>query len=1790
MNSPRHRPSVALLTGLLCLGLLLGMIPVPVYAQKTPPPAPAIASDASDAEFATPLECINPLKAAHIAAAIASVLPLPIPGFKTAADMAEFGANLALKGCPPDLTPPPDIIKSPPADCVYEISLPLDATWNELHLMDDKLFSLMLARYHVPQSLRPKLQDLIDSEYGRFENEVYGSYSNIYGLVLPFELSEWAPGDWGGVGNPEIYHYNSDVFITLRHPGKRISDQTVIVRPGSYTLRWEADTLISAFDWFPTFLLSVASDTPAAHKARKEAAIKAAEEQLKKAGKEVTQEAVEEITKNAFIKQLAKNLALKLAGKGAAGAAKLRQPYFVSGEVNASTFATQRLIIQDHTPPVISGADGVIRVEAFLPGGAAAAANMPALLKVVQVSDDCAQNPRLSYSTPPFWPLQVDGDGNPLPSATIEWTASDNGAATPDGGVNTATVSQQVIVQDTLPPILLAPPPVIMEATGSVEVPLGSPQVFDVADLRPQVSYTASDATQGAQWPTFWPGVHYVDWTATDRSGNSSEVKQQLVNIKPPGTNRPATAIARTGGDAVQAVADEPIKITVRGEDGDNPPDPLWFTVAEQPQNGFFIAPLYPYFIDDYRMTARYSPWIAAREGEEFAWQVAADPNALRDYIKQLCEDDINRRDLPKDFVSWNGGSQKYIAVDDDGYTYIYDRAYRKCSPGGSTVAPYTTPRISVWDQDGLYVGEIERSSDSRPLHDINFNVGQGTILATNSDGSTTGNSLVNVYAIQPQNPDEPIVQGETYTLWNDINDIWVGSSNTRRGPEYKNARAAAWDTKNNVLYVIGTHNLTGMAAFRPAPCNNRPDTRPEECLDLLGAPVYSSSIVQSTKWDDFPGVGADAMKLWGVKDIAVDSAGAVYVAADPTTSATRYHRIYKFAPATVNKDGDVTLGELVGWLGKCSSGPNCNYIDQRSIGFSCTDETCSVEGDLSGSAPGQFDGIAAIAMDPNDVLYVADSGNERVQRFNSDGLFAGEARSQASCPGCSGFVLGDFGRPGNISVNSGNFYIVDVDSELVHVFEASVIHSIDDTSAWVEYQSDANYVGPDSFSFRATDGFRTGEGDLIQSDPATVEINVSRNFRPPQAQAGLAISATEDTPTSVVLAGYDLDGSLDTLTYRVTVQPGYGSISGGDGPDRTYTPDPDFYGEDAFTFVVNDGREDSEPMTVPITVAPANDPPSVVIRTDPLSAGVGFAFSLDALIVDRDFADEHALTVEWGDGAVENAGGIQADGSLSGPVILPDSTITSTVLGFHTYASLGDKILRVCAVDAAGAQGCDVQTVSVEARADLALSRQGVAVVPADRRTLTYALTVENRSPSAGGSVATRVTLEESLAAGASYQNVEANGPFTCTASGRTLRCDVGDLGVGGSAQAIITVALDASLEPGAEIAARSRAESGTPDAIPDNNELLVNLALLPAADFLVTSLADGDDLNVGDGVCQATDGCTLRAAVQETNALAGAQTVAMGYGVHQLNIQDEGGRLRAASEPLAVTDDLTIIGLSPDRTIVNANGLSRVLRVDNASLTLRDLMLSGGAVANDDGGGVLVVSGGLTLERVAVTGNSARNGGGVMAHESTVTIRQSAITDNRAAADGEQGGSGGGVHMRRGSLTVENSTFSGNQAEQGGGVSSDGAAIGLQNVTLIGNGANGEGGGVHSASGDVSLVNTILAGNGAPLGANCLGRVASEGYNLLGDLDSCTVTGETGSNVLVQSQEWSPLARTFADTYAYPLTPESQAVDAGSCTLATDQRGVARPAGAGCDIGAIEYDARAGLTEAVFLPVAAR
>jgi VCBS repeat-containing protein len=136
-------------------------------------------------------------------------------------------------------------------------------------------------------------------------------------------------------------------------------------------------------------------------------------------------------------------------------------------------------------------------------------------------------------------------------------------------------------------------------------------------------------------------------------------------------------------------------------------------------------------------------------------------------------------------------------------------------------------------------------------------------------------------------------------------------------------------------------------------------------------------------------------------------------------------------------------------------------------------------------------------------------------------------------------------------------------------------------------YTPATDYIGPDSFTFTASDGQGT-------STPATVSITVIAENDPPEATAQ-SVTTNEDTPAAITLTGVDQDG--DALTYAVTSQPANGTLTG-TPPSLTYTPAPDYNGPDSFTFTVSDGLFTSAPATVSITVTSRNDRPVALAQS----------------------------------------------------------------------------------------------------------------------------------------------------------------------------------------------------------------------------------------------------------------------------------------------------------------------------------------------------------------------------------------------------------------------------------------------------------------------------------------------------------------------------------------------------------------------------------------------------------------
>jgi CSLREA domain-containing protein len=387
-------------------------------------------------------------------------------------------------------------------------------------------------------------------------------------------------------------------------------------------------------------------------------------------------------------------------------------------------------------------------------------------------------------------------------------------------------------------------------------------------------------------------------------------------------------------------------------------------------------------------------------------------------------------------------------------------------------------------------------------------------------------------------------------------------------------------------------------------------------------------------------------------------------------------------------------------------------------------------------------------------------------------------------------------------------------------------------------------------------------------------------------------------------------------------------------------------------------------------------------------------------------------------------------------------------------------------------------------------------------------------------------------------------------------------------------------------------------------------------AAEFVVDSTADAADVKPGDQHCRtATLTCTLRAAIQEADATSGPDTVIVPPGRYRLASvpSPEAGSAAdrdAANGDLDITGDLTVRGAGAGRTTVDGAGLDRVFEIASGTTALiSDMTITGGDADGGDtsqeiglGGGVLN-QGTATLERLRLVHNNADGGGGVFTIPGThLTIHDSLIADNTAYE-------GGGVRIDSGAEIV-NTTITGNVLVEpttdyvahpkalvvpavdeisgwGGGIDHRGGDdVAIINSTITANHALKGGGGLNSAQdyaplsdkielGRVRLRNSIIAQNTSAAGPrNCHVNaqiIESTGHNLDSD-SSCFLTAP--GDLPSRDPLLAPLADNGGPTETQALLLGSPAIDAGAADGCPqhDQRGVARPQGAGCDIGAYE------------------
>jgi hypothetical protein len=248
------------------------------------------------------------------------------------------------------------------------------------------------------------------------------------------------------------------------------------------------------------------------------------------------------------------------------------------------------------------------------------------------------------------------------------------------------------------------------------------------------------------------------------------------------------------------------------------------------------------------------------------------------------------------------------------------------------------------------------------------------------------------------------------------------------------------------------------------------------------------------------------------------------------------------------------------------------------------------------------------------------------------------------------------------------------------------------------------------------------------------------------------------------------------------------------------------------------------------------------------------------------------------------------------------------------------------------------------------------------------------------------------------------------------------------------------------------------------------------------------------------------------------------------------------------------------------------------NGTLTLRNSTVSSNSTSF--GGGIFNTNGTLMLTDSTVSDNSAPYGGGIFNYNhGTLTLSSSTVSGNSAGTDG-----GGIYNYNYGKATLTNTTVSGDSSghSAGGILNFADAELTLTNSTVSGN-SSGYGGGISNNRATLLLKSSIVS---ISSGGNCLlsgGTATSDGYNLSDD-DSCSgalnsVTDRNGASPGLDSEG---LQDNGGPTKTVALLSTSVAVDAipmANCTLAeesttiaADQRGIKRPEGSACDIGAFE------------------
>ncbi|WP_127584605.1 S-layer homology domain-containing protein [Paenibacillus koleovorans] len=432
------------------------------------------------------------------------------------------------------------------------------------------------------------------------------------------------------------------------------------------------------------------------------------------------------------------------------------------------------------------------------------------------------------------------------------------------------------------------------------------------------------------------------------------------------------------------------------------------------------------------------------------------------------------------------------VAVDHDGNVYVADRQNHRVqkwtaatntwsilgSSGGGGPGELSFPTGVAVDNDGnVYVAD----GGNQRIQKLSVDTGTWTVWSRNGGGSGTGlgefsapagvavDSAGNIYVADSNNNriQKWTIATQTWSEWKKSG----GGSGSGLG-EFNNPTSVVGDAAGN-MYVADSNNnrVQKWTADTSTWSEIGSVTSPRGVfldedgnLYIAGNDLIAKLTASTNTWSEWKkaggGAGSGLGEFNGVYNVAIDTHGNVY-AADASNN-----RIQKWTAAT-DQWSEMGLKGFIsgsGW-GEFSS-PSGVAIDHNANVYIADTQNHRIQklasatnawsewkksGGGSGSGLGEFNAPTGVAVDSVGNLYVADRGNQRVQKWTAATDTWSEWKKSG---GGSGTGLGEFNLPVAIAVDSlGNLYVVDTLNHRVQKWTAA-------TETWSEWKKNGGGSG----------------------------------------------------------------------------------------------------------------------------------------------------------------------------------------------------------------------------------------------------------------------------------------------------------------------------------------------------------------------------------------------------------------------------------------------------------------------------------------------------------------------------------------------------------------------------------------------------------------------------------------------------------------------------------------------------------------------------------------------------------